>query len=75
MSADYKATPIFVKKDDPAGLPCKEVEPVGDEIWLPKGSSNVFTSTNLDYLLRNMGATDIIIVVRPPPFTYKLFAS
>jgi ureidoacrylate peracid hydrolase len=36
--------------------------PRGDEIILPKTSSSVFISTNIDYLLRNLGVRSLIIV-------------
>jgi len=36
--------------------------PAGDEIVLPKGSSSVFISTHIDYLLRNMGKRQLIMV-------------
>ena len=38
-----------------------EVAPEGDELVLPKTSSSVFNSTNLDYLLRNIGIEDVFV--------------
>lgn len=35
--------------------------PVGDEIMLPKTSSGVFNSTNIDYVLKNLGARYLIV--------------
>jgi nicotinamidase-related amidase len=35
--------------------------PRHDEIVLPKTSSSVFNSTNLDYLLRNIGIEDVFV--------------
>ena len=60
-SLDHKLTPIHVHPRDPAALPVPSLAPVGDEILLPKTSSGVFNSTNLDYLLRNLGVRYLII--------------
>jgi len=38
------------------------LEPEGDEIVLPKTSSSVFQSTNIDYILRCMEKKHLIIV-------------
>ena len=38
-----------------------EIAPAGDEIVLPKTSSSVFISTNIDYVLRNLGVRSLII--------------
>ena len=37
------------------------IAPVEDEIVLPKTSSSVFISTNIDYVLRNLGVRSLII--------------
>ncbi len=60
-SLDHKLTPIHVAPSDPAGEPVPELAPVADEILLPKTSSGVFNSTNLDYLLRNLGIRTLIV--------------
>lgn len=39
----------------------EEVEPVGDEIIINKTASGVFNSTNLEYVLRNLGITALVI--------------
>ena len=39
-----------------------EVAPVGDEIIVNKTASGVFTSTNLEYILRNMGINGLFVV-------------
>lgn len=39
-----------------------EVAPGPDEIVLPKTSSSVFQSTHLDYLLRNLGVRQLLLV-------------
>jgi len=39
----------------------EEVAPVGDEIVINKTASGVFTSTNLEYVLRNLGVTGLFV--------------
>jgi len=60
-SLDHKLTPIHLAASNPAALPVKELAPVGDEILLPKTSSGVFNSTNLNYLLRNLGVRFLVV--------------
>jgi nicotinamidase-related amidase len=60
-SLDHKLTPIHVPPSLPEGLPPPELSPVGDEILLPKTSSGVFNSTNLDYLLKNLGIQHLVV--------------
>ncbi|MBB4363102.1 nicotinamidase-related amidase [Bradyrhizobium sp. CIR18] len=38
-----------------------EIAPGDDEIVLPKSSSSVFVSTNIDYLLRNLGVKQLVL--------------
>ena len=45
----------------PEGLPPPELAPVGDEIMLPKTSSGIFNSTNVDYLLKNLGIRYLVV--------------
>ncbi|MFT6302675.1 MAG: ureidoacrylate peracid hydrolase [Granulosicoccus sp.] len=60
-SLDYKITGFHVPKGSWDGKVIDELQPVGDEIWLPKTSSSVFISTHIDYLLRNLGVRQIVI--------------
>lgn len=60
-SLDHKMTPIHLAKSDPLALPVPSLAPVGDEILLPKTSSGVFNSTNIDYLLRNLGIRQLVV--------------
>jgi nicotinamidase-related amidase len=60
-SLDYKITGFLVPKGSRDGKVIDEIAPVGDEIVLPKGSSSVFVSTNIDYLLRNLGVRQLVI--------------
>jgi ureidoacrylate peracid hydrolase len=61
LSLDYKISGIFCHKDSWDAQVMDEVAPVGDEIVLPKTSSSVFVSTNLHYLLGNMGVRQLIV--------------
>jgi nicotinamidase-related amidase len=61
-SLDYKLSHFFYAKGSWEAQPLAAVVPVGDEILLPKTSSSVFNSTMLDYLLRNIGIEDVLVV-------------
>jgi len=60
-SLDHKLTPIHIPPSSAAGLPVPAVAPVGDEILIPKTSSGIFNSTNIDYLLRNLGIRNLVV--------------
>ncbi len=60
-SLDHKLTPIHIPPSLAEGLPPKELGPVGDEIMLPKTSSGIFNSTNVDYVLRNLGIRQLVV--------------
>ncbi|WP_274425595.1 cysteine hydrolase family protein [Chelativorans sp. YIM 93263] len=60
-SLDHKLSNILVHKGSPLAQVIDEVAPVGDEIVLPKTSSGVFNSTNIDYVLRNLGIENVIV--------------
>ncbi len=60
-SLDYKITGFNVPKGSWDGKVIDELAPLDDEIWLPKGSSSVFISTHIDYLLRNLGVKQLVI--------------
>lgn len=60
-SLDHKLTPIHVPPSLAEGLPPPALAPVGDEILLPKTSSGVFNSTNIDYVLRNLGVRQLVV--------------
>ena len=61
LSLDYKISGLFCHKDSSDARVLDEVAPAGDEIVLPKTSSSVFISTNIHYLLGNMGVKQLII--------------
>ena len=60
-SLDYKITGFNVPKGSPDAQMLDELAPVGDEIVFAKTSSSVFISTNIDYVLRNLGTKYLII--------------
>lgn len=61
-SLDYKITGFNVPKGSWDGKVIDELAPADNEIWLPKGSSSVFVSTHIDYVLRNLGVKQLVIV-------------
>lgn len=60
-SLDYKLSGLSVAKGSWEARMLPGLEPLGDEIVLPKTSSSVFNSTILDYLLRNIGIEDVFV--------------
>lgn len=60
-SLDYKITGFHVPRGSWDGKVLEAIAPGEDEIVLPKTSSNVFVSTNLDYLLRNLGKRQLVV--------------
>lgn len=60
-SLDYRITGFNVPRGSWDAQVLDAVAPIGDEIVLPKTSSNVFMSTNIDYLLRNMAKRQLIV--------------
>ncbi|HYZ22294.1 MAG TPA: isochorismatase family cysteine hydrolase [Rhodopila sp.] len=60
-SLDYKLSGISVAKGSRDARVLDEIAPAADDIVLPKTSSSVFNSTNLAYLLRNIGIRDVFV--------------
>jgi ureidoacrylate peracid hydrolase len=60
-SLDYKISGFSVPKGSPDAKVLDELAPADDEIVFPKTSSSVFISTNIDYVLRNLGVRYLII--------------
>ena len=60
-SLDYKISGLSVPKGSADAMVIDELEPSADEIVFPKTSSSVFISTNIDYVLRNLGVKYLII--------------
>ena len=61
-SLDYKITGFNVPRGSWGAQMLDEVAPQGDEIVIPKSSSSVFMSTNIHYLLGNLGVKYLIVV-------------
>jgi len=61
-SLDYKISGFNVPKGSRDAQMVDELTPGADEIVFPKTSSSVFMSTNIDYVLRNLGTRYLIIV-------------
>ena len=60
-SLDYRITGFHVPKGSWDAQVCDEIRPQGDEMVFPKTSSNVFVSTSIDYVLRNMDRRQLIV--------------
>jgi ureidoacrylate peracid hydrolase len=60
-SLDYKITGFNVPRGSADAKVIAELAPLDDEIVIPKTSSSVFISTNIDYVLRNLGVRFLII--------------
>ena len=60
-SLDHKISGISVPRGSWDAKVLDEIAPAGDEIVLPKTSSSVFISTNLDYVLRNLGVRSLVV--------------
>ncbi|PMR77418.1 isochorismatase family cysteine hydrolase [Billgrantia endophytica] len=60
-SLDYKITGFNVLPGSWDARVLEEMEPLDDEIVIPKTSSSVFISTNIDYVLRNLGVRHLIL--------------
>ena len=60
-SLDYKISGFHVPKGSLDARTVAELAPSDDEILFPKSSSSVFISTNIDYVLRNLGIRYLII--------------
>ena len=61
LSLDYKISELFVARGSWDAKVLDAIAPMDDEIVLPKTSSSVFISTNIDYVLRNLGVRSLII--------------
>jgi nicotinamidase-related amidase len=61
LSLDYKLSNMGFAKGSREAQVLAEIAPARDEIVLAKTSSSVFNSTNLDYLLRNIGIEDVFV--------------
>lgn len=60
-SLDYKISGLNVPRGSRDAKVLDEIAPEADEIVLPKTSSSVFISTNIDYVLRNLDVRYLMI--------------
>lgn len=60
-SLDHKLSDILVPRGSPLANTLPEARREADDILLPKTSSGVFNSTNLTYLLRNLGVRNVVV--------------
>ena len=60
-SLDHKISGISVPRGSWDAKVLDEIAPAEDEIVLPKTSSSVFISTNLDYVLRNLSVRSLVV--------------
>lgn len=60
-SLDYKLSDFFVGKGSWEAKVLDALAPSDDDIVLPKTSSGVFNSTNIEYLLRNMDIATLVV--------------
>jgi ureidoacrylate peracid hydrolase len=60
-SLDYKITGFHVPKGSWDAKVLDAIAPADDEIVLAKTSSSVFISTNIDYVLRNLGVRQLAL--------------
>ena len=58
---DYKISGIFCAKNSKEAEVLDEIKPLDDEIIIPKTSSSVFNSTNIEYVLRNLSIQYLMI--------------
>src|SRR5262249_23835841 len=61
MGLDYKISGLFCSKGSRDAKVIDEIAPIGDEIVIPKTSSSVFISTNIHYVLGNLGVKHLIV--------------
>ncbi|BDA83611.1 hypothetical protein Sa4125_11530 [Aureimonas sp. SA4125] len=60
-SLDYKLSNFFIARGSWEARVFDALAPDDDEIVLPKTSSGVFNSTNIEYILRNIGIDTLVI--------------
>jgi len=61
LSLDYKISGLVVTRGSWDAQVLDQIAPADDDIVLSKTSSSVFISTNIDYVLRNLGVRYLIV--------------
>jgi nicotinamidase-related amidase len=59
---DYKISGIFAAKGSLEAEVIDELAPLENEILIPKTSSSIFNSTNVEYVLRSLGIEYILVM-------------
>ena len=60
-SLDHKLSDIHFARGSEEAKMIPMLAPAHDDIVLPKTSSGVFNSTNIDYVLRNLGIENVVV--------------
>jgi ureidoacrylate peracid hydrolase len=60
-SLDHKISNLFVPKGSWEAEVIPDLAPLPNEIVIPKTASGIFNSTNIDYVLRNLGIEYLVI--------------
>lgn len=58
----YKLSNLQIPKGSPKAHVLPEIAPQDDDIVIRKGSLSAFCSTNIDFVLRNLGVKDLLMV-------------
>lgn len=61
ISLDHKISGLFFPKGSWEAQVIPDVAPLENEIVIPKTSSGIFNSTNIDYILRNLGIQYLVV--------------
>ncbi len=61
LGLDYKISGLFCPKGSRDAQVIDEIAPECDEIFIPKTSSSVFVSTNIHYVLGNLGVRHLLV--------------
>lgn len=61
MSLDYKISGLFCPKGSHDAHVIDAISPQGDEMVIPKSSSSPFISTNIHFVLGNLGVRHLIV--------------
>ena len=59
---DYKISGLCIAKNSEGAQVIDELKPLENEIIIPKTSSSVFNSTNIEYVLRNLSIQYLMIM-------------
>ena len=59
---DYKISGLCIAKNSEGAQVIDELKPLENEIIIPKTSSSVFNSTNIEYILRNLSIQYLMIM-------------